>query len=485
MIYLSQLLGAAVEDLQGARVGKIVDVLVDAAGDAQTTDKPVGTPFMASSLTASSSAVPAPNRVPTVVVEGEAEQRRYVAANMMRRSPTAWQIAAEAMVDVPGESALAEQQISLAREVLDRQVIDIEHKKAVRVNDVCFADDWRILGIDNSALGLVRRLAPSWMLSGRNKRPPATLIPWEHIELIGEPRVQEEDKGSGSGTDVGTQFIASGPTTANDQSGDEDAHKGPLPAAHPPASLRRTSGQLAELRAADIADIMYQLTPGQGARLLEGLDDETAADALEELDTERQSHILENISTERAADILQEMEPDEAADLVARLPEERAQELLRLMTPEESEDVQELLEYEEDTAGGIMTTGFVAIDATKTAGEALEAVRYNIREQDVRLAYVYCIADEAHEDYTLLGIVSLWDLLVADAAQPLQELMETDLVTVQPDAEPRAVAEIMAKYNFLAVPVVSEAGVLEGVVTIDDALDVLLPGERRKPHRMY
>lgn len=456
MMYLSQMIGAAVENMQGARVGKIVDVLVDAPTDAVVD----------------ATRADATNRVPTVVVEGEAEQRWYVPASVMHHTPTAWQMSSEASAD----TMVAEQRVSLAREVLDKQVIDVEHKKAVRVNDVCFADDWRILGIDNSALGLVRRLAPSWLLSGRSKRPPATLIPWEHIELIGEPRVQEdqEDEQEQTGEEI-----------HKDQSGYEDAHKGPHPASHPPTSLRRTSGQLAELRAADIADIVYQLTPGQGARLIEGLDDETAADALEELDTERQSHILENISAERAADILQAMGPDEATDLVARLPEERAQELLRLMTPEESEDVQELLVYEEDTAGGIMTTDFVAIDVTKTAGEALEAVRYNIREQDVRLAYVYCIADEASEDYTLLGIVSLWDLLVADAAQPLQDLMETDLVTVKPDAEPRTVAELMAKYNFLAVPVVSEAGTLEGVVTIDDALDVLLPGERRKPHRMY
>ncbi len=404
----------------------------------------------------------------------------------MHRVAMVWQIPVEAKnTDAIRDVVLSEQQVSLAREVLDKQVIDVVHKKTVRVNDVCFADDWRILGIDNSALGLVRRLAPAWLLSGRSQRPqrpPATLIPWERIELIGEPRVQEDHEDE---RDQGGKGEDTGKDQTGDVGGGGDAHKGPHTAPHPPASLRRMSGQLAELRAADIADIMYQLTPGQGARLLEGLDDETAADTLEELDTERQSHILENISAERAADILQEMEPDEAADLVARLPEERAQELLRLMTPEESEDVQELLVYEEDTAGGIMTTGFVAIDATKTAGEALEAVRYNIREQDVRLAYVYCIADEAHEDYTLQGIVSLWDLLMADAAQSLQDLMETDLVTVQPDAEPRAVAEIMAKYNFLAVPVVSEAGILEGVVTIDDALDVLLPGERRKPRKMY
>lgn len=437
MIYLSQLINAPVEDLQGARVGKIVDVLVE-----------VGT-----------NATP---RVPTVVIEGEEEQRWYVPASAMRHGEGAWQVPAEALVEASGEEV--EQGVSLAREVLDKQVIDIEHKKAVRVNDVCFADDWRVLGIDNSALGLVRRLAPSWLLSGRSKRPPASLIPWEHIELIGETRAQEEPEDEEARRDQVSHEET--PTT-------------------PAALSRRTSGQLAELRPADIADIVYQLTPGQGARLLEGLDDETAAEALEELDTERQSQILENISAERAADMLQEMGPDEAADLVARLPEERAQELLRLMTPEESEDVQELLEYEEDTAGGIMTTDFVAIDATKTAGEALSAVRYNIREQDVRQGYVYCIADEAREDYTLLGVVSLWDLLVADAALPLQELMETDLVTVQPDAEPRAVAEVIAKYNFLAVPVVNEAGALEGVVTIDDALDVLLPGERRKPRRMY
>src|ERR1700730_809688 len=173
IIYLSQLLGAAVEDMQGARIGKIADVLVDATTDATSAD--------------------AIYRVPTVVVEGEAEQRWYVPANTMRRTPTAWQIPADALVDARRDGTLSRQQVSLAREVLDKQVIDVEHKKAVRVNDVCFAENWRILGIDNSALGLVRRLAPAWLLSGRSKRPqrpPATLIPWQRIELIGEPRVQ-------------------------------------------------------------------------------------------------------------------------------------------------------------------------------------------------------------------------------------------------------------------------------------------------------
>ena len=253
-----------------------------------------------------------------------------------------------------------------------------------------------------------------------------------------------------------------------------------------PQPPRHVSGQLAELRPADIAEIVHQLTPAQGARLIEGLDNETAADTMQEIDTERQRVILENIQPERAADILQAMEPDEAADLLAQLPEERAQELLGLMTPEESEEVQELLEYEEDTAGGLMTTDYIGLNTTRKVADALDAVRAYMQEQDIRAAYVYCVADEKADESSLLGVVSIWDLLVAQLSQPLQELMKTDLITVQPDTDRLTVAQVMAKYNLLAVPVVSPEGILEGVVTVDDALDVLLPADRRrKPTRMY
>ena len=220
--------------------------------------------------------------------------------------------------------------------------------------------------------------------------------------------------------------------------------------------------------------------------MLEGLDDETAADTMEEIDIERQRNILENIQPERAADILQAMAPDEAADLLASLPEERASQLLRLMTPEESEEVQELLEYAADTAGGLMTTDYIALNQDRTVTEALDAVRQNIQDHDVRIAYIYCVSDEMQDECQALGVVSLWDLLIAPPTQSLQELMETDVISVEPETDPRTVAEIMAKYNLLAVPVISKAGILEGVVTVDDALDVLLPADRRrKPPRMY
>jgi magnesium transporter len=464
MLYLSQLLGTPVEDSQGARIGKIIDIVVMRSITPSEPPRAISSTSTASPL-------------PTLVVEGQAEHIWYVPVedvewhgDALRLRVPLEQLSTQPIMPSVGAQFIAP--ISLAQDVLDKQVIDIARKKAVRVNDVCLDNDWHILGIDSSTLGLVRRLAPNWLLGTRRgplnrfHRPPTNLIPWERIELIGS---QQADLGEAP---EGTQM--------------EVSRAGTLEGLLPGRPTGIQSGQLAELRPADIADIIHQLTPAQGARLLEGLDNETAADTLEEIDTERQSHILENISPARAADILEAMGPDEAADLLARLPEEFAQELLRLMKPEESEDVQELLAYEENSAGGLMTTDYTALNATRSVAEALEAVRTSIREQDIRPPYVYCVTDELQDESRLLGVVSLWDLLVAEPTQLLQDLMKTDLITVQPDTDPYTVAEIMAKYNLLAVPVVNSEGMLEGVVTVDDALDVLLPNERRrKPTRMY
>ncbi|HEX7737989.1 MAG TPA: CBS domain-containing protein [Ktedonobacteraceae bacterium] len=428
MLYLSQLQGAPVEDSSGTRIGKISDLLTIRDDQSQRC---------------------------AFLIEGQDGQSWYVPADGVVWRDHTLHLSPGAPRLEPAAQALSPRQVALAGEVLDKQVIDLARKKPVRVNDVTLSDDWRVLGVDNSPLGLMRRLAPPWLLGTRSKPTPASIIPWERIELIGS--AEEEASGEPS-TPPG------------------------LPAVTLP---RPTSGQLAELHPADIADIVHQLSPGQGARLIEGLDNEIAADAFEEIDTDRQAQILEKISAERAADILEAMGPDEAADLLARLPEELAQELLHLMKPEDSEDVQELLEYEENSAGGLMTTDYIALNASRTVAEALESVRANIRE-DIRAIYIYCVPDEAQEECPLLGMVSLWDLLAAAPTRHLHELMETDVVAVRTDTEPRTVAEVMAKYNLLAVPVVSPTGILEGVVTVDDALDVLLPNARkRKPRKMY
>jgi CBS domain-containing protein len=432
MLYLSQLQGAPVEDSHGARIGKIGDLLISRDDPSQPC---------------------------VFFIEGQEDQSWYApSAGAAWRDHTLHLPLAASQLN-PASPPFPPQQVALAGEVLDKQVIDLARKRPARVNDVCIGENWHVLGIDNSPLGLIRRLAPPWLLGKRSKYAPASFIPWERIELIAAPQEEEQDE-----EQIGTRAELAAPA---------------------PQAARPTSGQLAELHPADIADIVHQLTPGQGARLIEGLENEIAADTFEEVDTERQAQILERLKSERAADILEAMGPDEAADLLARLPEERAQELLRLMTPEESEDVQDLLGYAADSAGGLMTTDYIALNASRTAREALEAVRASIQE-DIRAAYVYCVPDETQDEKPLLGVVSLWDLLAASPEQSLRELMDTDVISVQTDTEPREVAEIMAKYNLLALPVVNPAGMLEGVVTVDDALDVLLPNERRrKPRRMY
>ncbi len=431
MLYLSQLQGAPVEDLHGTRLGKISDLL------ALRDDPSQGCVFL---------------------IEGQEDTSWYAPAEGASWRDHTLHLPFAASSLQPATHALVPRRVALVADVLDKQVIDLARKKPVRVNDVCLSERWQVVGVDNSPLGLIRRLAPPWLLGVRSKYPPTSFIPWERIELLGPTQDDEPD-----------QAAAVSASTAT-----------PLP-----ETEHATSGPLAELHPADIADIVHQLTPAQGARLIEGLENEIAADAFEEVDTNRQVQILEKLNNERAADLLEAMGPDEAADLLARLSEERAQQLLRLMNPEESEDVQELLEYEEDTAGGLMTTDYIALNASRTVAEALEAVRANIQD-DIRVAYVYCVPDEVQDENPLLGVVSLWDLLIASSTQQLQELMETDIVAVRTDTEPRTVAEVMAKYNLLAVPVINEAGILEGIVTVDDALDVLLPNTwKRKPRRMY
>lgn len=418
MFYLSQALGAPLEDQRAVRIGKIVDVLVEVSqvGRNEAT-------YPSALL---------------VVSDSDDEHHWRLPGTALAHQPHGWRLLLPIEQFPAATSQPAATEFSMASDVLDRQVIDVEQKKAIRVSDVCFGDDWQILGIDHTTAGLLRRLAPAW-LTGL-KKLPSTFLPWHRIEPL--------------------------------------ASQASIEVAAPPIP----SGHLTELHPADIASIVHQLTAEQGARVLERLDHKLAADTMEEIETERQGSILENMQPELATLILQEMGPDEIADLLARVPDDRREQLLHRLNPEESEDVQELLAYEADTAGGLMTTDYIGLSTTHTVQEALETIRAEMRTNDTQTAYIYCVTDE----YRLLGVVSIWHLLLAHTSQTLLDIMQTDMVMVTPDTDPQTVAETMATYNLLALPVVTEDGTLAGIVTVDDALDILLPDERRrKPRRMY
>ena len=173
---------------------------------------------------------------------------------------------------------------------------------------------------------------------------------------------------------------------------------------------------------------------------------------------------------EKAADILEEMEPDEAADILSDLPEAKAEELLETMQPAEAQEVEELLEHEEDTAGGLMTTEHVAFPPSLTVAEAIQRIRDEAKEAET-IYYMY-VTDPQER---LLGVFSLRELILADSSQRLEQLMHPEVVSVRAETGLREVAELLTKYNLLALPVVGGEGELLGILTVDDVLNLILP----------
>jgi Mg/Co/Ni transporter MgtE len=243
-------------------------------------------------------------------------------------------------------------------------------------------------------------------------------------------------------------------------------------------SLTVPRQMVSELHPADIAEIISQVSHKEGASFFKGLDVETAAGALSELQPDVQAAIITGMETEKAADIIEEMPPDEAADVLSDLPMAKAKEILESIEKDEAEDIQELLSHEEDTAGGLMINEFIAYLPETKVKDAIMKFRRDAEEVET-VYYIYVI--EANEK--LIGAVSLRDLLLADPDARLTDIMETKLKTVTPDTDEMEVAEIISKYNLVALPVVDTEGFLLGIVAIDDVIDRILPPAAKRKRR--
>ena len=332
-------------------------------------------------------------------------------------------------------------EIRLKLDLMDRQIVDIDGRKVVRVNDLRLDEvegSLHLVAVDVGTSGLLRRLGIEgpWrtLAHGLRRDVPEKYIDWEDVDPV-------------------ERTIAS-------------------------VKLRVPHQGLAELHPADLATIIDQLSRSDRVGVIQALDDEAAADAIGEMEPETQVDILEDLEPERAADILEEMDPDEAADLVADLSDESREEILGLMEKEEAEEVQELMTYDEETAGGIMTTEFVAVPATLTAAQTIDRLR-ELEPNAETIYYVY-VTDP---DERLVGVLSLRDLIVSKPNVVISEFMFDEPVAVRTDASQEEVTEVVARYNLLAVPVVDDEGRMEGIVTVDDAIDTLLPQpyKRRLP----
>ena len=339
-----------------------------------------------------------------------------------------------------GQDGKRSGEVFLRKELLDKQILDVDGRKVVRINDLKLApagDTLRVIAADIGMSGLLRRLGLRGLgqrLLEKAARPGIrpTLISWDTVQ--------------------------------------------PLHRAEPGDAIRLRVPQdkMQRIHPADLAAIIEDLNAADQASLMGSLDEETAAEAFEQLDVDTQLSILEDIKPDRAADIIENMEPDDAADLLSEVEPDKQLEILNLMEPEEAKDVRELLSHDEETAGGLMTTEYLWIPPGLNVADAFAHIRKGA--EDAELVYYVYVLDEKEN---IIGVVTLRELITHDPATPIADIMVDDVVTAQVTDTREEVASTIARYDFLAVPVVDEEGHMQGIVTVDDAMDVVLPEKLR------
>jgi Mg/Co/Ni transporter MgtE len=253
-----------------------------------------------------------------------------------------------------------------------------------------------------------------------------------------------------------------------------------LRATHTEQSAAKLIETYEDLKPADLAEVIHDLTPKRRAEVAAALDDERLADVIEELPEDDQVEILTGLEVGRAADVLEAMEPDDAADLLSELPTERQEELLQKMEPDEAEDLRRLLTYDENTAGGLMTTEPVILGPEASIAEALATVRR--AELSTALATTVYVCRPPLETPTgkYLGMVHIQRLLREPPHGAVGSILDKDVEPLTPDATLGQVTRMLATYDLVGLPVVDEAGLLIGAVTVDDVLDHILPDDWRE-----
>jgi CBS domain-containing protein len=323
----------------------------------------------------------------------------------------------------------------LVEDLFDKQIVDVDGRKVVRINDIEVArtgDALRVVAADIGFGGIVRRLGAGNISRALIDKIPRTLIAWDNVAPLHDLN----------------------PTQIQ---------------------LSVAENRLSRLHPSDLAEIIGDLSARDAARVVGSLDDETAADALEHLDAETQRSIIEDLGHERAADIIEEMDSDDAADLLGELPEEQQERLLSEMDAETADDLRELVAYDEGTAGGLMTTDYVWIYPHRTVAATIAKIRELAPETEF-IYYLY-VTDQSDK---LLGVLSLRTLLLSAPDATIHTIMDSDIVSVTPDVASVDVASTIARYDLLACPVLDDAGKMLGIVTVDDAIDAIIPEKLKR-----
>jgi magnesium transporter len=406
MLHATEIIGAETYDSFGNYVGRVKEMFVEPADQ--------------------------PNRVAKLLL-GRGQYRALLA-----RYDQIGSVAPGKIKLTTDESALElyqpnEAWLAIGKDLLDQQIIDTNGRKVVRVNDIDLADqrtngntELRITQVDVGLPGAVRRLlqgiVPPMAIRRIQKKLPPRKILWEFVNLI-EPDPLRRVK------------------------------------------LRLSSEKLAALHPADLADIMEELSPDERQGIISSLDEEIAAETISELDKRLQTQVVEKLDPERAADIIEEMSPDAAADLLASLEPETSQEVLGEMEHREAHDVEQLLKFEQDTAGGMMTTEIVVVGDEATRGEVVDYIRFHEISPD-QIDNVILI----NKDAALAGTVPIARLLLSDSDQRMSELAFEPLLSVTPNAHDKEIFELFDKYNLRSLTVVDGDIHPIGTITVDDVV---------------
>ena len=423
--YASQVLGSRIIDQKGNRIGKVSDIIINTAQHGITYEEAFRPVIVALKTK----------------INGKVTYLNYEHIKIQNKQQN-YSFVCSKQAEISTE--VLENGLPLGKNILDRQIVDINGRKLVRVNDirlVSIASGTYAIAVDIGTEGLLRRLGVADLVNKTlgifNSALPTQFILWDDVEAL---------------------------DTSNFN-----------------IKLSHSSSKLQRLHPSDIADIIEEMGAHSRTKIFESMDEEKAADVLEEMEPYAQAQIIESLSISKAADVLEKMPADEVADLFDELEDEKVEQLLNEMEKESSEEVRELLEYEDKEVGSLMTTDFLSFRETLTVEETLT----ELREQKPEADMIYSLF-VTNEDEKLVATVSLRDLVISQPSMTLSQIMISDFISVNDEDKIDTLAMIILKYDLLAIPVTDKENTLVGMVVIDDIVEDLMDkGKTKKGGRSW
>jgi sporulation protein YlmC with PRC-barrel domain len=416
--YLSKIIGVNIQDGDGFELGKLTDVIID---------------FPQLKDNVKQSIRPVVIGIQLKNIDGELINFLVSDFTVIKTSDK-YNVRCEIEDEIPDYEL--QKHYFLSQNIVNKQVVDMNGKKIVRVSDVRLVSlnsNTFVIAVEVGMEGFLRKLGIAkyinWIYKLFKRNFSSEFILWDDVETV----------------DFSNYNI----------------------------KLSKNYSRLQTLHPSDLADIIEDLDKNQGTAVFSSLDEEKAADVLEELEVRAQIKIIENLPLEKAADVLEKMPANEAADIIEELKDDKAELLLNEMQKEASEDIRELLEYSDNVVGSLMTTDFLAFNKSNTVNDVLELFRQ--QKPDVELLYNIFITGNNNK---LVATVSIRDILISDLNTPLHSIMNTNPIFLYDNEKIDKLAEIVSKYNLLAIPVTNKNKILIGMVIIDDIIEDLINDRR-------